>query len=253
MRFFAPLYTLLILFLFSFSACKSTIKELDDQVYSRHLQRQVPLKIVATPMPDKKEEMNLLLMNSVELLDAVDAKRMLDSVYKSGSIRPLLIVAFEGKKEDYGFPDTGNQAKDFKEGKQFNEFIIGELYPFIKKKVVTRRFYSIATCGFGRSAKNAFYVAFHNDDKITLSALFYPQFDAGEIDALRYYRTQAAFDAMIVTGSSNDSTTRSFTNLHAGKPTITTTFEYAAPALSNEKQMPTPATFAKFLAWAFKK
>lgn len=253
MKFFAPLYTLLILVVFIFSACKSKIKASDDEIYSRHLQRHVPLKIITTPMPDKKGDMNLLLMNSIELMEAVDAKRILDSVYKTGSIRPLLIVAFEGNKEDYGFPKTGNQAKDLKEGIQFNEFIMGELYPFIKKKLATRSFYSIATCGFGPSAKNAFYVAFHNDDKITLSGLFYPRFDAGEIDALRYYRTQAAFDAMIVTGNNNDSTTRSFTNLHGGKPTITTTFEYAAPVESDGKQMPTPATFAKFLAWAFKK
>jgi enterochelin esterase-like enzyme len=251
MKFLASFYTVLFLFVFSFSGCKSTIKELDDQVYSRHLQRQVPLKIVTTPMPDKKEEMNLLLMNSIELLDQVEAKRIIDSLYKKKQIQPLTLVAFEGKKENYGIVNTGKQADDAKEFKQFNDFIIKELYPFIKKKVVIRKFNSVATCGFGASAKNAFYSAFHNDDKIQTAGLFYPQFDAGEIIAIRNSRNQASLDLMLVTAT-KDSTTDTFTELHNGKPTIINNFEYALPSVNSKKEMPTPATFAKFLVWAFK-
>ena len=42
-----------------FSACKSRIKQQDDKLYSRHLQKKVSLTIITTPMPDNKEEMKL--------------------------------------------------------------------------------------------------------------------------------------------------------------------------------------------------
>jgi hypothetical protein len=42
------------------AACTLTVKKQNDKIYSRHLQRYVDITVIATKMPDKKEEMNLL-------------------------------------------------------------------------------------------------------------------------------------------------------------------------------------------------
>ena len=67
----------LVIFFTSFfciCACKSTIKQQKDELYSRHLQRQVELTIITTAMPDKKEEMNLLLFNDSKWVKETRAK-----------------------------------------------------------------------------------------------------------------------------------------------------------------------------------
>ncbi len=232
-----------------FFSCKSKINEQQDQVYSRHLQRQVPLTVITTPMPDNKKDMNLLLVNSDELLQSADARHIIDSLYKKKTIQPLVLVCFDGRKENFGIANTGNQKEDLKEYNQFSDFIIRELYPFIKKKVVIQKFHSVAICGNNISANNALFIALNNSDKIQKAGLFYPAFEAGQLESLVYMRKMATVDLMVVTPS-RDSITDKFGNISTSKPGIQNTFIYAAEKTMNSKK-PTPETFAKFLAWAF--
>ena len=78
---------------FSIFSCKSTVKEQKDKVYSRHLQRYVDLTILTTAMPDKKQEMNLLLFNDSKWLEKTRAKEIIDSLHKKNKIQPVLLVA----------------------------------------------------------------------------------------------------------------------------------------------------------------
>ena len=118
--------------------------------------------------------MNLLLFNSSDMLDEVNAKAVIDSLYRKKVIQPLVLVAFQGKEEDYGLEEA--DVPGAKQYKKFNDFVINELYPFIKKKVVIRKFNSVAVCGFRHSALSAFDVAYGNDDKIQFAGLFNPSF-----------------------------------------------------------------------------
>ena len=72
--------------------CKSKIKQQDDELYSRHLQRQVKLTIVSTPMPDDKTELNLLVLNDGQEMGQFRVKEMIDSLYSKKLIKPLLVV-----------------------------------------------------------------------------------------------------------------------------------------------------------------
>lgn len=165
------IFTLLTISLLFIFGCRSKVKQLQDSVYSRHLQRHVPLEIITTPMPDNKEEMNLLLFNSADKLEEVRAKAIIDSLYKKKLIQPLVLVAFEGKAGDYGLEES--DAPEAKQYKKFDDFVINELYPYIKKKVVIRKFNSVAICGFGESSVSAFDIAYGNDEKIQSAGLFY--------------------------------------------------------------------------------
>ncbi len=52
---------ILILTLFTTVSCKSKIKEIHDDVYSRHLQKHIQLSIISTPPPDDKNSFNLII------------------------------------------------------------------------------------------------------------------------------------------------------------------------------------------------
>jgi enterochelin esterase-like enzyme len=71
--------------------CKAKIKQQEDEVYSRHLQRQVKLSIISTPMPDDKSELNLLLLNDGQDLAELHVKEIVDSLYRKKLIKPLII------------------------------------------------------------------------------------------------------------------------------------------------------------------
>lgn len=171
-------------FLFE-TGCKSRIKEVNDQLYSRHLQRQVSLSMVSTKMPDDKSDMNLLIMLQGEGLEQVDLSGLLDSLDKSKQIKPLMIVSVQGKPDsEYGMATSGRKSSLHKSD-NFNNFIINELYPHIKKKSGVRKFNSVSICGSKRSGINAFETAWNNADKIKAAGVFSGsfEFDYSESDS----------------------------------------------------------------------
>jgi hypothetical protein len=252
-KIYVKMYKLLF-FLFIIStlfSCKSSIKQQSDSVYSRHLQRHVPLTIITTTMPDKKEEMNLLLFNNPEFLEDIRAKKIIDSLFKKKLIKPLTLVAFEGKKGDYGLEEANIPAS--KQYRKFNEFVMNELYPFIKKKALVRKFNSVAICGFGKSAMCAFDIVWNNDDKIQKAGMFLPVAfidDKTTIETITTLRKRPNIKLWITDNGNYDSSIIKLHNLIAVKNNSTEAFLINAASTSNN----IPAyNFAEFLLWAFPK
>lgn len=164
---------------FCMCACKSTIKQQKDELYSRHLQRQIEPNIITTAMPDKKEDMNLLLFNDSKWIEETKAKEIIDSLYKKKLIQPLLLVGFSGLEKEYGLQEIdGAEAKQYK---KFNDFVINELYLFIKKKATIRKFKAVGIFGFGPSALSAFDIAWNNDEKIGVLGMFQTDFQLSSL------------------------------------------------------------------------
>jgi enterochelin esterase-like enzyme len=241
-------------FAVALGACKSSVKERGDEVYSRHLQRHIPLTIITTPMPSDKEKMNLLLFNGDTELKSIGAKKIIDSLYKKKLIQPLVLVAWEGKKGDYGLEET--QTADGKQHKKFNEFVSGELYPFIKKKVVIRKFNAVAICGFNEGALSAFDIAWNNDEKIQMAGIFYPAFaeskmmnDSMVIATIKDSRKRPALKLWL-TISEGSVAEEMFRTVIKNKSSIS---EFKiVDNRESEKQVTMPVNnFAAFLLWAF--
>jgi enterochelin esterase-like enzyme len=250
------LFFLFALFLF---ACKSSkTKQKTDSVYSRHLQRHVPLNIISSAMPDNKEDMNLLLFINTSLLEQVRAQKVMDSLYKAKLIQPMMLVAFDGKESDFGFEETeGTAAKEFK---QFNTFIDDELYPFIKKRATIRKFNTVAICGFMNASKTAYDVAYNNDNKFQMVGMFSPQFSTAktaksknEYEIIQGMKKRPTIK-IFLEDSGIDSSAIEFASMIANKPSVSECKiipqETGDAAL---KKMPTIRNFAAFLMWAFPK
>ena len=155
----------LILMLF---ACGKKIKQQEDEIYSRHLQRKVKLTILNTPVPDNKGELNLLLMNDGQDFEQLRIKEITDSLWKKKLIQPLLIVGIHAgdRMQEYGVADKPDYENRGSRAGYYNAFVNNELYFFIKKKVSIRKFKSVVMAGASLGGLSAFDIAWNHADKI---------------------------------------------------------------------------------------
>ena len=165
-------FTLVLLVLTA--GCKSKIKQQDDEIYSRHLQKHVKLTIINTPMPDDKSTLNLLILNDGQDIEKFRVKEIVDSLYRKKLIQPLLVVGIHAgdRMQEYGvsgYPDFKNNGT--KAG-YYADFIDDELYPFAKKKATVRKFKTVVMAGCSMGGLSAFDIAWDKSDKIDKVGIF---------------------------------------------------------------------------------
>ena len=165
---------LLLLMQLAFSNCKSKIKQQDDELYSRHLQRHVKLTIINSPMPDDKSQMNLLLLNDGQDINKFRVKEIVDSLYSKKLIQPVLVVGIHAgdRMREYGVTDQPDYQNRGDKAANYDAFIDDELYPFAKKKAGVRKFNSVVIAGCSLGGLSAFDVAWNHPDKIDKVGVF---------------------------------------------------------------------------------
>ena len=165
---------LYILLFILHNGCKSKIIERNDELYSRHLQRQVKLSIVSTPMPDDKTELNLLIFNDGQDIVKFRVKEIVDSLFKKKLINPLLVIGVHAgdRMKEYGVSDMPDFLKRGDKAGFYDAFINDELYPYAKKKATVRKFKSVAIAGCSQGGLSAFDIAWNHDSKIDKVGVF---------------------------------------------------------------------------------
>jgi enterochelin esterase-like enzyme len=171
-KYFFPALSLLLLLLAI--GCKSKIKQQEDELYSRHLQRQVKLSIISTPMPDDKAELNLLLLNDGQDMGKLNLKEIVDSLYRKKAIQPLLVVGITAgdRMKEFGVAGIPDFMKRGDKADNYAAFIDNELYAFAKKKAGVRKFKSVVLAGFSLGGLSAFDIAWDHADKIDKVGVF---------------------------------------------------------------------------------
>ena len=163
----------LLSLLIIFSSCNK-VKQTDDNLYSRHLQRSVKLHILHTPPPSDRSLYNLLILNDGQDMDKLRAKETMDSLYKSGSILPLVIIGVEAgdRMKEYGVADQPDYLGRGNRATFYDAFINNELYPYAKKKSGVRKFQSVVIAGCSLGGLSAFDIAWNHPDKISKVGVF---------------------------------------------------------------------------------
>lgn len=158
---------------FVFHSCKK-VKEQDDQLYSRHLQRQVKLTIINTPVSDDKAELNLVIFNDGQLLDDMGMKEIVADLYSAKKIAPAVIVAIHAgnRTQEYGISDDTKSGRAGEKADHYLSFVNNELYPYAKKKAGLRKFKTVTIAGFGAGALSALDIAWEYPDKISKLGMF---------------------------------------------------------------------------------
>lgn len=154
--------------------CKKKIKQQEDEIYSRHLQRQVKLTIISTPMPNNKTELNLLLLNDGQDLEKFRVKEILDSLYRKKIIQPLIIVGIAAgdRAKEYGVSENPDFMKRGDKADNYAAFIDDELYAFAKKNAEVRTFKSVVIAGCSLGGLSAFDIAWDHASKIDKVGVF---------------------------------------------------------------------------------
>lgn len=155
-------------------SCKNKINQQDDELYSRHLQRQVKLTIISTPLPDDKTEMNLLILNDGQEAGQFRVRSILDSLYRKKLIKPLLIVCVHSgdRMKEYGVSDKADYLGRGDKADKYDAFINNELYPYAKKNATVRKFKTVAIAGCSLGGLSAFDIAWNRADKINKVGVF---------------------------------------------------------------------------------
>lgn len=150
------------------------MKQQEDQVYSRHLQRLVKLTILNTPLPPNKSEINLLLLNDGQDIESMRVKDITDSLFKLEKIGPLVVVGIHAgdRLMEYGVSGKPDYEKRGFKADHYNSFVDKELFPFIKKNVVVKKFNTTAIAGWSLGGLSAFDIAWNNADKIDKVGVF---------------------------------------------------------------------------------
>lgn len=156
------------------ASCKKKIKQQDDEIYSRHLQRKVKLTVVTTPFPGDKSALNLLILNDAQDMGQFRIKEIVDSLYKKELIQPLLIVGVHAgdRMKEYGVTDHPDFLKRGDKAGFYDEFIDKELYPYVKKMTTVRKFKSVVMAGCSQGGLSAFDIAWNNAGKIDKVGVF---------------------------------------------------------------------------------
>ncbi len=155
-------------------SCTKSVKQKEDEIYSRHLQQHIKLTIISTPLPDNKKEMNLLLLNDGQDAEQLRVKKITDSLYKNKRIGPLLIVAIHAydRMQEYGvagYPDFQSRGID---AEKYDAFVADELYPYIKKQSGFRSFNSVVIAGCSTGGLSAFDIAWNHADRFDKVGVF---------------------------------------------------------------------------------
>ena len=159
--------------LFTFYSCKH-VKQNDDTLYSRHLQRKVNLHILHTPPPSDRSQYNLLILNDGQDLTQLRVKETLDSLYKAGKILPLVVIGVEAgdRMQEYGVTDKPDYLGRGSRAGFYDAFINNELYPYAKTNSGVRKFQSVAIAGCSMGGLSAFDIAWNHPDKIGKVGVF---------------------------------------------------------------------------------
>ena len=163
-----------VLLQFVFIACKSQVKQQEDELYSSHLQRLVKLTIISTPVPDDKRKLHLLLLNDGQDIERFRVKEIVDSLWKKKLIPPLLVIGIHAgdRLKEYGvanYPDYANRGD---KAVNYDAFIADELFAFAKKKAGIRKFNSAVMAGCSLGGLSAFDIAWNHADKINKVGVF---------------------------------------------------------------------------------
>ena len=156
-----------------FCACNQ-IKQTDDNLYSRHLQRNVKLSILYTPPPSDRSLYNLLILNDGQDINALRVKNTMNSLYKSGKILPLVVIGVEAgdRLQEFGVTDKPDYLGRGSKATFYDAFINNELFPYAKKESGVKKFQSVVIAGWSMGGLSALDIAWNHPDKFNKVGIF---------------------------------------------------------------------------------
>ncbi len=114
------------------------VSVISETLFSRFLNRDVLVDVYLPPTYYNNSEVNLLLINDGQDLPLMPFSDILSNLYNTDAIEPLLCVGIHcgtDRKNEYGTIIQKNYKGQGAKAKEYTDFVMLELLPFIKKQV----------------------------------------------------------------------------------------------------------------------
>lgn len=153
----------------------STIIVEKHHIQSQHLNREVVLEIYQPQTIEDPCQLSLLLMNDGQHLSEMQFAIMLDQLYQSHQVQPLLCVgiyATEERKQEYGtahildYEGRGHMAA------AYQRFLVDELVPYVHTAFCVETFSSRAIAGFSLGGLSAIDTVWNHPELFSIAGAF---------------------------------------------------------------------------------
>ncbi len=144
-------------------------------ITSLYLERDVLIDAYLPTNISKPEQLSLLLINDGQDLPKMPFDEILDELYTSNEIEPLICIGIHcgpERKREYGtaysadYKGLGNKAG------LYNKFLFDELMPFIRKHYNAPSFKEKSFAGFSLGALSALDIAWNHASEFTKVGIF---------------------------------------------------------------------------------
>lgn len=151
------------------------IRIVNTELRSRFLKREVLIDFYLPPPERMTQEISLLLINDGQDMEKMHFDAILEGLYSSGSIEPLLCCAIHAgieRRMEYGtqhFPDY--KERGIKAG-PYTSFIFEELLPFIRSRYNNYSFKEKAFAGFSLGGLSALDIVWNRPGEFSRAGIF---------------------------------------------------------------------------------
>lgn len=147
----------------------------NHMVYSAHLDREVVVDFYLPVNVAQPENMSLLLINDGQDLTVMNFKKMLEDLYKSNEITPLLCVGVhcgKDRKNEYATAKILDYKGYGTKAAAYTNFIFKELLPYIKYTFSIPSFREKSFCGFSLGGLSAIDIVWNHPEEFTKVGVF---------------------------------------------------------------------------------
>ncbi len=134
------------------------VSVISEALFSRFLNRDVLVDVYLPPTYYNNSEVNLLLINDGQDLPLMPFTEVLSNLYNNDGIEPLLCVGIHcgtDRKNEYGTIIQKNYKGQGAKAKEYTDFVMLELLPFIKNRYVHFSCKNKSFAGFSLGALSA--------------------------------------------------------------------------------------------------
>ena len=147
----------------------------NKSIESKFLRRQVPFDCYLPHPVEDPSDLSLLLINDGQNMEEVGLASILQELYDTGSIHPILCVAIhasELRKMEYGVASTPDYLGRGGKARLYTSFIMEELLPYIHHAYKVPAFKDISFAGFSLGGLSAIDIVWNHPKVFTRAGVF---------------------------------------------------------------------------------
>lgn len=153
----------------------SGVVKLSKQLESAALKRIVLIDFYLPPADLLPAEVSLLLINDGQDMEKLGLCAMLEGLYKTNSISPLLCVGIHASKDrkmEYGTASHADYKGNGAKATAYTKFVFEELLPFIRMNYLVAGFKEKAFAGFSLGGLSALDIVWANPAEFAKVGVF---------------------------------------------------------------------------------